>query len=481
VTILDALRDPHLFGALLPFRDLASWQAWLTFLSAVYGLPMCESQIATFRAHTGRSAPRPSGYSEAVAIVGRQSGKTRIAATLAVFEAITAPSDQAETYALLVSQDHRAALRTLLKYAIAPFDFVPMFTASVVSRVADTLSLTNGLSIAAYPCRPAAVRGLRARVVVIDELAFFISTDGRPTDTEMIRAIRPCLATTDGKLIILSSPYGQSGALWELHRKHYGRDDSPVLVWQASAPEMNPTLPSNYLDRMSEDDPEAYRAEVLGEFRAGVSTFLDPEALMACVVADRRELLPAGGIDYSAFVDPSGGSRDAFTIAVGHRHHERIVIDCVRAWTPPFNPTGVVSEGAGLLKSYRCRSVTGDRYAGEWAREAFRIHGINYEVSKLDRSALYLELLPVINAGAIELLDDDKLLRELRGLERRRGSAGRDGVDHPRGQHDDRANAVAGVVNELTHASEDLVLVAPIVILKEDAGMPYPLGPWPRF
>ena len=41
---------------------------------------------------------------------------------------------------------------------------------------------------------------------------------------------------------------------------------------------MNPTLPEDYLKRMELDDPEAYRSEVLGEFRAGVTTFLDPDA-----------------------------------------------------------------------------------------------------------------------------------------------------------------------------------------------------------
>lgn len=63
---------------------------------------------------------------------------------------------------------------------------------------------------------------------------------------------------------------------------------------------------------------------------------------------------------------------------------------------------------------------------------------------ELDRSRLYLELLPMVNAGTIEILNDPKLLRELRGLERRRGTAGRDRVDHRPGSHDDRANALAG-------------------------------------
>jgi hypothetical protein len=66
-----------------------------------------------------------------------------------------------------------------------------------------------------------------------------------------------------------------------------------------------------------------------------------------------------------------------------------------------------------------------------------------------------LELLPLVMSARIELLDDAKILREFRGLERRRGSSGRDRVDHPPGQHDDRANAVAGVAVLLTSAGDE--------------------------
>jgi hypothetical protein len=49
----------------------------------------------------------------------------------------------------------------------------------------------------------------------------------------------------------------------------------------------------------------------------------------------------------------------------------------------------------------------------------------------------------------VRLLDLPELLREFRGLERRRGTAGRDRIDHgPRG-HDDQANAAAGALGLL--------------------------------
>ncbi len=129
-----------------------------------------------------------------------------------------------------------------------------------------------------------------------------------------------------------------------------------------------------------------------------------------------------------------------------------MVVDVVRPWRPPFNPSGVVEECTELLRRYRVRRVTGDRYAGEWPREQFRAHAIQYDLAPLDRSALYLALLPVVNSGTVELPNEPALLRELRSLERRRGPSGRDRVDHPPGAHDDRANAVAGVVHARVRA-----------------------------
>jgi hypothetical protein len=58
------------------------------------------------------------------------------------------------------------------------------------------------------------------------------------------------------------------------------------------------------------------------------------------------------------------------------------------------------------LRRYGVSSVRGDRYSAEWRREAFRKCGIAYEWSELDKSALFSELLPITNSGAIELLDE---------------------------------------------------------------------------
>lgn len=450
MTIVDALRDQNLFGALSVFRHLDTWRAWLVLLRAAYGLPLTDEDRSLFQQYTGRTEyrPPPGGWPEVVCVVGRQSGKTRIAATVAAFEAATAAqeSDGTELFGLLIAQDQRASVRTLFRYARAPFDRVPMLRQVLANSTAEALALSNGCTVAAYPARPAAVRGLRARVVVLDELAFYRSSDNLPIDAEMLRAVRPCLATTGGKLFILSSPYAQTGALYDLHRRHFGRNDGAVLVWQASAPEMNPTLSPDYLQRMAQDDPEAYRSEVLGEFRAGVSTFLDPDVIAASVEESVRERPPAPELRYVAFVDPSGGRRDAFTLAIAHRDRERAVLDAVRVWAAPFNPANVIAEAADVLHRYRLSSVTGDRFGAEFTVAAFRTAGIRYLPSERDRSTLYLELLPLLNSARVILLHHADLLRQLRGLERRRGTAGRDRVDHRPGAFDDIANAATGAL-----------------------------------
>jgi hypothetical protein len=128
----------------------------------------------------------------------------------------------------------------------------------------------------------------------------------------------------------------------------------------------------------------------------------------------------------------------------------------LRRWPAPFNPSGVVAECAELVRGYGCALVTGDRYAGEFAREPFRAAGVGYDLSPKDRSGLYLGLLAALNSRRVELPEDATLVRELRGLERRRGTSGRDRVDHAPGAHDDSANAAAGLVELLVGRSRGL-------------------------
>ena len=109
------------------------------------------------------------------------------------------------------------------------------------------------------------------------------------------------------------------------------------------------------------------------------------------------------------------------------------MLDVIRERKPPFSPEAVVEEFAKVVRDYRCTKVYGDRYGGEWPREQFRKHGVNYEPSTKPKSELYADLLPLLNSRAVDLLEHDRLLLQLTSLERRTSRAGKDSIDHAPG------------------------------------------------
>ena len=222
---------------------------------------------------------------------------------------------------------------------------------------------------------------------------------------------------TGGELGIGSSPYSQSGEFYSLDRRHYGRDSS-TLVYARTAPQFNPLLPTDYLETLREQDPEAYRSEVLGEFRGGVSMWCDPDAIDARV-ATWRELPPGAASNWAAFADFSSSRSDASVVSLAFQEAEHVTAGVVRAWAAGTDPQTVLTEAAALLKSYGCHRVVADRYAIGFVQSGLAQLGIQYDPCELNASRLYLELLPRILTGSVTIPNDAVLLRELRGLERR--------------------------------------------------------------
>jgi hypothetical protein len=248
-------------------------------------------------------------------------------------------------------------------------------------------------------------------------------------------------------LIVISSPYARRGAVFETWQRHFGEKGDPrVLVAQGSSRDFNPSLPQSVVDRAMERDPIAASAEYGGQFRSDLEAFVSREAVEACISIGVFERAPLSSIRYSGFVDPSGGSADSMTMAIAHVDGEIVILDVVREEKPPFSPEKVVASFAATFKPYRVPTICGDRYAGEWPREQFRKFGIRYEPSERNRSEIYVELLPLINSGRVDLLDDKRMIAQLVQLERRTTRLGRDSIDHAPGQHDDRINAAAGAI-----------------------------------
>jgi hypothetical protein len=154
---------------------------------------------------------------------------------------------------------------------------------------------------------------------------------------------------------------------------------------------------------------------------------------------------------YTSFCDPSAGARDSFTCAIAHQENGIALLDCVLEVKAPFNSVSATQQIANLLKSYQISTTKGDKYAAQWVVDAFAAFGIRYEHSERDRSAIYLDAMPLFTSGRVRLLDNKRLVNQFASLERRTAPNGRDRVDHGPGGSDDVCNAAAGALVRAVH------------------------------
>jgi hypothetical protein len=444
--IISAMKDRELFGH--AFDDIKSWQHWLTVLRVLFGLKLNATDLARFAEFTGRTTVNPDGYTELWAICGRRSGKSRILALIAAYLACfrnwqpyLAPGERGR---ILIAARNRDQARGILDYLTGLLLDSPLLHRQVINQTAEALDLAGRVTIEVVPSSFKSIRGRTVIAALLDEIAFWDSqeTAANP-DVEVINAVRPAMATVPGSMLLCaSSPYARQGALFEAYDSHWGKDDSAPLVWRAPTRAMNPTVPQSYIDREIAANPGKNRSEYLAEWRNDVEGFVSLDAVKACV-GSYIERGPDSSKKYVAFCDPSGGRSDSFTMAIGHREGDALHIDGVWAKPAPFSPDQVISEFAHILRLYRISAVVGDAYAGDFPRAIFQKHAITYALSKKTRTELYQSLLPLLNSGAITIPDDPILIKQLVGLERTI-TGGREKIDHPRGQHDDQANALAG-------------------------------------
>jgi hypothetical protein len=461
ISIIQACEDPEIFGPW--FKDAQTWTAWFVVLKVMFGLPLNDDELGTFRKHTGRTTPAPGGYFDLSLVVGRRGGKSLVlgltAAFLACFFDWRPFLTGGERGTILIIATDRRQAATIFKY-LREMLGIPLLGGVIDRETNELLELNNSITIEIQTASYRSVRGRTVVAALCDELAFWRNDEGTANpDTEIINALKPAMATIPGaRLLKASSPYARRGVLWNDYRKHFGAEDSATLVWQATTREMNPSVPQSFVDAQYEDDPANAAAEYGGLFRTDLEAFVSKEAVEAVTSVGVIERGRISGQRYYAYVDPSGGSgADSMTLAIAHMEHrnnEKVVcLDAIRERRPPFSPEACADEFAQLLKMYGVTSVRGDRYAGEWPRERFRAHGVAYELSDRTTSDTYRDLLPIINSRQCDLLDHQRLFAQLVSLERRTSEGGRDLISHPPGQHDDIANAVAGVVVQTRAAS----------------------------
>jgi hypothetical protein len=169
----------------------------IAFSKDVLHFPLWEGQKALIREW---EAERPR---LGIWRCGRRSGKSRMAAILAVWSATansqahiqSAPKGEALAI-VIVSRSQRLARVT--HRMVKGFLQTPALAHLVVGETADSISLSNGFEIATVPCHSAATRGMAVPVALLDEIPYWQGADGSTLDAaEVFEGIEPSTANSN--------------------------------------------------------------------------------------------------------------------------------------------------------------------------------------------------------------------------------------------------------------------------------------------
>jgi len=403
---------------------------------------MDAAEFEIFKKLTGRSE-RPEGdFRTAWILAGRRSGKSFISAVILCYLAIFRKWEKGKHGTLMLLATDREQSRVVFKYCCDILE-LPILKTYVKRILIEEIEFRNGLTISIHTCSYKNIRGRRVLAVVCDEIVFWSREVSDPQ--EIIRALKPSLfENPDSLLLAISSVYARFGVAYDVYTEAFGKEEKDRIVYRAGTLDLNPTYPAAVVEAELAADPAGASAEYLSEFRSDRESYLSADVIEAAVIPGRFELEPQKKISYVAFYDGSGGSRDSAVLAITHKEASGLVVlDLVREQRPPFSPDVIIESHAEIVKSYGLREITGDRYSGGWIVDSFKKHGITYKNSELTKSEIYLAFIPLMMAGRVELLDNDRMLRQLQQLERKTGGK-KDSVDHPAAGHDDCINAASG-------------------------------------
>jgi hypothetical protein len=191
----------------------------------------------------------------------RQSGKSTVAALLAIRTAIFEP----RSLVLLVSPSQRQS-GELFRKALGCYHALPS-KPPLKSESAARFELSNGSRLISLPGSERTTRGYsRASLILFDEAA-------RISD-DLIAAMRPSMATAkDARLIVMSTPLGRRGFFYD----RWHADDPGWLKLEVPAPACPRISPEFLAEQERELGPLLYRQEFLCEFVDSAETLFSSE------------------------------------------------------------------------------------------------------------------------------------------------------------------------------------------------------------
>jgi len=134
--------------------------------------------------------------------VTRQGGKSTVAALLGLYEALYRPG----SLTLIVSPSDRQS-GELFRKLVTLRDQLPD-TFDLIEDTKRSMSVAGGGRVASLPGSEATIRGFSAATLIVEDEASRV-------DDDLYLSVRPMLATTNGRLLLMSTPFGKRGHFYQ--------------------------------------------------------------------------------------------------------------------------------------------------------------------------------------------------------------------------------------------------------------------------
>lgn len=396
----------------------------LQFCSKVLGIKPFPYQTKLLR----------DSHKRLVACMGRQSGKT----TTIAMKAINFTTKNDGVTVLITSPSLRQSM--IMFNRICNFVFTSALRSRVSRSTRTIIQFNNRSEIIALPASENLLRGYTAHMVIVDEAAFI-------PEEVITNILYPMLATTNGSLILLSTPWGKD------HFFYRAFMDPDFSVHRVKSSEC-PLIPKSFLKKQQQlMTAETYRMEYDAEFVEAATSYFTQDLIRSCIVPDLElqcDLEAAPTYTRGEFYAGCdlGKLQDCSVFVAVKKERQTLQLIFLREFpleTPYSHVIGFMVRGNEKFRFRKIlvdKSGVGEVVAEEIANQGLmNAEGQSFTVQSKGEMLGYLKVK--MQQGLLKMPYDRRLCEQINEQRYEYTKSGKLKFWHPTGSHDDQLWALA--------------------------------------
>jgi hypothetical protein len=361
-----------------------------------------------------------------VGLIGARSGKSYLFSIrglhLALIHPLKTLAAGEQGFGLLVAPDLRLA-RQALRYVAGAIDTQPHLKRMAVSVTVDKIDLRRDDDrVVTIECLPAtrggsAVRGRSLFFAMLDEAAFFRDDNYVVNDEELYKAIAPRVLP-GGQFSIASTPWAESGLVYDLWKANYGSPTTAVAVHASTSMLRDDEHTASFVERERQRDPQnASREFDANPMSSGSLTFFDHAALKLCIDESLPLVMQQGGFRRSwCGLDTAFRKNPAAAVIVSLEGGFLYIAEIVEVVPPkgvPLKPSEVLKELLDRARHHNCEAVIADGHYIETVRE--HVAGLTLIEAPNDKAEPYIEARTEIRESRLRIpAGQTKFIRQMK-------------------------------------------------------------------